>query len=145
MSFMKNRTQPQSTSFLFLRAEDEATNVKELAIEEDFGTMPFNKKQEPRGLGAEKGEARRINSKNKHTTNNGTSSLSKKLSSSKQPSPSSMNNLPPDSSKSSLVPVDSRNSTDVVDQTTSASLAVAFQQHQQSIELTRQAHREFFS
>ena len=49
----------------------------------------------------------------------------------------------PDSSKSSLAPMNSRKPTDLVDQKPSASLVVELQQHQQSIELTRQAHSEF--
>ena len=140
--FSKNRNQPQSYSFLFFCEEDEAANVKALAIEVDFGTMPFNKEYEQRGLGAERGGARRKNNENEHHTSNETSSLNKKLSF-KQPSLSSMNDLPPDSSKASLMPMNSRKSTDLVNQTPSTALAVAFQvqQHPPSIELARQAHR----
>ena len=102
--------------------------------------MSFNTEHEQCGRRA---EIRGENSKNEDHTNNETSSLSKKLSFTKQPSPSSMNDLSPDSSKSSLTTMDSRKSTDLVDQTPSAAFAVELQQHQQSIELARQAHREF--
>ena len=129
-----------TTSFLFFRAEEEAANVKALAIEVDIGTMPFNTDHEQRFRRAKRGG----NNENEHHTSNGTSSLSKKLSSSKQPSPSSMNDLPPDSSKASLASMNSRKSTDLVDQTSSASLAVELQlQHNSpTIELARQALRE---
>ena len=149
MSFSKNRTQIQSTSFLFLRAEDEAVNIKALAIEVDIGTMPFNTEHEQRGRGAERRGASRENNENQHHTWNKTSSLNKKLSSSKQPSSSSSksDDLLLDYSKASLVSMNSRNSTDLVDQTSSVALAVAFQlqQNPQSIELARQTHREFLS
>ena len=106
--------------------------------------MPFNTEHEQRDRRGERGGARRKNNENEHHTSNETSSLNKKLSSSKQPSRlSQKDDFLPESSKSSLAPVNSRKSMDLVDQTTSASVAVELQQHQQSIELPRQAYREF--